>query len=263
MTSKNNTDYNEVHAADTTDYIGLYLDKIKNGLDLIYEKQRDEFRECAQIIADQIANDKLLYVFGSGGHSNMMAEEMFHRAGGLACVSPIFVDSIRIPHIPLGERSFGIVPYVFDFYDLEEGDLLLLINGYGINPVTIETVIEAKKRGVKIIAITSTGYAERLPRDFHGRHPTGQNLHEMVEHVLYTYMPYGDAIVEMDGVESDVGSYSTFANAFICNSLVLEVSKLLVEKNIDPPIINSINVIDGFEKNKALYKKYRKRIRWL
>ena len=245
------------------DYVRTYLDTIEGYLERIYAEQSDMIHRCAAVIADRIAEDGLIYVFGSGGHSNMMAEEMFHRAGGFACVSPVFVDSIRIPHVPLGERSPGIVPYVFDFYDIGKDDLLILINAYGINPVTIEAALEAKKRGVKVIAITSTEYAQRLPKGFVGRHASGLNLHELFEHTLLTYVPYGDAIVSVDGIESSVGPYSTYANAFICNSLVLEAAAMLVERGIDPPIINSINVLGGAEKNQILYRKYRPRIRWL
>lgn len=250
-------------ATPTKDYLRTYLDTIEGYLERIYAEQRDMIRRCAAIIADRVAEDGLIYVFGSGGHSNMMAEEMFHRAGGLACVSPVFVDSIRMPHVPLGERSPGIVPYVFDFYGIGKDDLLILVNAYGINPVTIETALEAKKRGVKVIAITSTEYARTLPKGFGGRHESGLNLHELFEDTLLTYVPYGDAIVDMDGVASRVGPYSTFANAFICNSLVLEASSMLVTRGIEPPIINSINVLGGAEKNQVLYQKYRPRIRWL
>jgi len=245
------------------DYLREYLDKIEQKLEKIYAEQRESIRKATRLMADQIKQDKLIYVFGSGGHSNMMAEEMFHRAGGLACISPVFADSIRIPHVPLGERSAALAPYILDFYDIGKDDLLLLVNGYGINPVTIEAAMECKKRGVKVIAITSTEYAERLPKDFPGRHPSGQNLHDMFEHVIYTYVPYGDALLSMDGVESLVGPYSTYGNAFICNALVIETCRILVEEGQDVPIINSINVVGGREKNERLYKKYRQRIRWL
>jgi len=188
---------------------------------------------------------------------------MFHRAGGLACISPVFADSIRIPHVPMGERAAELAPYILDFYQIGKGDLLILVNGYGINPVTIETGIECKKRGVEVIAVTSTDYAEKLPRNFPGRHKTGQNLHEMFDTVLYTYMDYGDAVLQMDGMESYAGSYSTFGNAYICNCLVIECCRILLEEKKEPPIINSINVIGGQEKNKKLYEMYRNRIRWL
>lgn len=245
------------------DYVSDYLRIIENNLDRIHSEQREMIRRCAEVIADRIAEDGLIYVFGSGGHSNMMAEELFHRAGGFACVSPVFVDSIRIPHVPLGERSPGIVPYIFDFYDIGEEDVLILVNAYGINPVTIESALEAKRRGVQVIAVTSTEYAQRLPKDFRGRHESGRNLHEMFDLTLLTYVPYGDAIVDVAGIESGVGPYSTFANAFICNSMMLEAASILAERGIDPPIINSINVIDGEKKNQAQYRKYRPRVRWL
>ena len=250
-------------AASGKDYVRTYLDTIEAKLERIYTEQRDMIRRCAEIIADRIAEDGLIYVFGSGGHSNMVAEEMFHRAGGFACISPVFVDSIRIPHVPLGERSPGIVPYVFEFYGIGKDDVLILVNAYGINPVTIEAALEAKKRGVKVIAVTSTDYATRLPKDFGGRHSSGMNLHEMFEHTLLTYVQYGDALVEMEGIASRVGPYSTFANSFICNSLIMDAAEILEQRGIEPPIINSINVLDGAARNQALYQKYRPRIRWL
>ena len=86
------------------DYLRTYLDKIEENLEKIYSEQKDAIARAAGMMADKVKEDGLIYVFGSGGHSNMMAEEMFHRAGGLACISPVFADSIRIPHVPLGER---------------------------------------------------------------------------------------------------------------------------------------------------------------
>ncbi len=244
-------------------YVREYLDEIESHLEKICNEQQGMMGRAARMMADHIKSHKVIYVFGSGGHSNMMAEELFHRAGGLACFSPLFVDSIRIPHVPMGERCAALATYALDFYGVGKDDLLLLVNGYGINPVTIETAIECKKRGVKVIAVTSTGYAEKLPKDFPGRHISGQNLHEMFDIVLLTHMEYGDALVKMDGVASKVGSYSTFGNAFICNSLVLKTCELLVEEGLEAPVINSINVEGGLEKNQKLYAKYRPLIRWL
>lgn len=241
-----------------------YLEAIKKGLTEVYETQHEAIAKCAELIADKIEKDDgLLYVFGSGGHSNMMAEEMFHRAGGLACVSPIFADGIRIPHVPLGERCADLVPYIFNQYRLKKGDLLLLVNGYGINPVTIESYLEAEKRGITVIAVTSCEYANTLPRDFGGRHKSGKNLHEIAENLILVNVPYGDGIIKMDGVASVVGAYSTYCNAYVCNSLVLETCRILVERGIEPPIINSINVDGGLEKNQKLYDKYRPRIFYL
>ena len=42
--------------------------------------------EAAAAVADRIAEDRLIYVIGPGGHSQIGAEEVFSRAGGLACI---------------------------------------------------------------------------------------------------------------------------------------------------------------------------------
>ena len=80
---------------------------------------------------------------------------------------------------------------------------------------------------------------------------------------LLTYMKYGDAVVEMPGLASKIGAYSTFSNAFICNAMVIRACEMLLEDGIEPPIINSINVEGGLEKNKKIYAKYRPLIKWL
>ena len=53
----------------------------------------------------------------------MMGEEMFHRAGGLAGISPLFADSIRIPHIPFGECCAGLAPCILDDCGFKEDDI--------------------------------------------------------------------------------------------------------------------------------------------
>lgn len=246
-----------------TDHLRRYLDILEERMERILREQRDMMEKAATLVAAQVRQDKLVYVFGSGGHSNMMAEELFHRAGGLACISPVFADAIRIPHIPMGERCSQLAAPILDAYNIGRDDLLVLVNGYGINPITIETALECRKRGVKVIAVTSTDYAEKLPKDFPGRHPSGLNLHEMFEITLNTYMEYGDALVEVAGIPTRIGAYSTFGNAFICNCVMIRACEMLVEDGFEPPIIRSINTKGGLEANQSLYAKYRPLIKWL
>ena len=121
----------------------------------------------------------------------------------------------------------------------------------------------AKNRGVRVIDVTSDETAKQLPKDFVGKHSSGKILHEMFDLVLLTQVPYGDAIINMEGCETPVGPYSAYGNAFVCNSSVIETTRILLERGFDPPLIRSINVVGGAEENQRLYKKYRKRVRWL
>ena len=85
----------------------------------------------------------------------------------------------------------------------------------------------------------------------------------MFEVTLLTYMEYGDAIVSMPGIGSKIGAYSTFGNAFICNAMAIRCCDMLTAEGFDVPIINSINVEGGLEKNRKIYAKYRPLIKWL
>src|SRR4029078_11322193 len=48
--------------------------------------------------ADPNAEDRLIYVIGPGGHSQIGAEEVFSRAGGLACIVSFIDDGFYPCH---------------------------------------------------------------------------------------------------------------------------------------------------------------------
>lgn len=235
------------------EYMKMVIEMIKN----IRKTEIEKMKKASELMAKAIAKDKLINVFGSGGHSNMATQEVFHRAGGFACTNPIFVDGITIPHVPMAERVIGYAKEVFKFYNLKKGDILIIVNAYGINPITIDSALLCKKMGITTIGITGTEYPKHLPPDFEGRHPSGKNLHELVDVFIDNYLPYGDSAVKMKGSKAKIGSLSTYANAFILNSLEVMASEILIKKGMEPPIICSINTIGGEKRNDKLYKKYR------
>ena len=112
---------------------------------------------------------------------------------------------------------------------MQKDDLLILINAYGINSALIDAALEAKRRGAKIIAVTSVEHASNTPPDHPARHPSKKNLFELADLVLDSKVVVGDAVVEIEGLNQRVAAMSTFANAFLLNSLVAETVKALVE----------------------------------
>ncbi len=221
-----------------------------------------QLTDAAEVIANSIAKGNLVHVIGPGGHSNMAAEEVLWRAGGLAPINAILDSGINLIHgakrSNIIERMEGYAIKVFDSYRLgrKPGEVIIIINAYGINAMTIDTVIEAKKRGMVTIGISSTGFADNVPGSHPARHSTGKNLYEEVDYFINTFMPYGDAVVDIDGVEQKTGPTSTLCNVFTINLLMIEVVKKLAEKGIDPPLWMSANLPGGDEKNKALEEKY-------
>jgi uncharacterized phosphosugar-binding protein len=126
-----------------------YLGKIEKHLELIQNEESEHIYQAAQMFANQIKQDKLIFVYGPGGHSNLASQEIFFRAGGLFNVSAILDEGTLISGGALRsmaiERMPGYAQIVLDDYGIKEGDLLVICNAYGINAATIDAALEAKK----------------------------------------------------------------------------------------------------------------------
>ncbi len=224
---------------------------------------------AARVAAESIARGRVIHVIGPGGHSNMCAEEVLWRAGGLAAVNPILDAGVNLIHGAKRsnhiERLPGYAGKVFDAYRLgaTPGEVIVIANAYGINAMCIDSAHEAKRRGMISIGITSRAFADNLPADHPSRHPSGKNLYQEVDHFIDNHIPYGDATVEIEGVEQKVGPTATICNVVAINCLMIEIVKTLKAMDIDPPIWTSANLPGGDQKNHAYEEKYIPLVRHL
>lgn len=228
-----------------------------------------QLEAAAQVIAQSIADGQIIHVLGPGGHSNMAAEEVIWRAGGLVPMNAILDAGTNLIHgakrSNIIERAPGYAVKVFDSYRLGQnpGEVIILANGYGINTMTIDAVLEAKKRKMITIGITSTGFADSVPKNHPARHETGKNLYQEVDYFINTFMPYGDAVVEIEGLEQKTAPTSTLCNVFTINLLLLTAVKKLKMMGIDPPLWMSANLPGGDENNRRYEEEYFPRIKHL
>lgn len=238
----------------------------------VYEKVRGEeeaITAAAKVIARAIADDGIIHVIGPGGHSNMAAEEVLWRAGGLAPINAILDAGTNLIHGAKRsnyiERTPGYAQKVLDAYRVGRtpGEVIIIANAYGINSMCIDTVLEARKRGMVTIGVTSRDFADRVAPDHPSRHPTAKNLYQEVDHFINVHLPYGDAVVEIEGVSMKVAPTSTLCNVFAMNLLMIETIKQLVVLGVDPPVWMSANLPGGDEANKANEEKYIPRIKHL
>jgi uncharacterized phosphosugar-binding protein len=231
----------------------------------LHDEEVSSIREAASMIAEHVKHDKIVYAFGGGGHSNLASQEIFFRAGGLVHVSAMLDEGTLLSGGALRsmavERTPGYGRIVVDDYGLGEGDLLLIINAYGINSATIDAAMEAGRRGVKTIGITSVSHASQTSEDHAARHPSKKNLHDIVDVVVDSKVPIGDAVVEIDGLEQRVAAISTFANAYLLNTIVAETVEFLVEAGVSPPIWTSGNAPGGDDANSRFIGEFKGRIK--
>lgn len=226
------------------------------------EGESPSIQKGAAIITDAIMADRTVHVIGPGGHSNIGVEEVLWRAGGLAVWNAILDPGTNLIHgakrSNFIERTPGYAKSVLDAYGVgkQPGEVMVIINAYGLNAMTIDTVEECKRRGVTTIGVTSSSFARLVPAGHKARHPSNKNLFEEVDIFIDNHLPPGDAVVAIEGFGEKVGSTSTFCNCFVMNCLVIEAVKLLIARGVTPPVFMSANMPGGDEHNKAMEEKY-------
>ena len=254
-------------AIDADALTSLYFDRVTAHMRRILEEEKQSLDAAATRLAEQIAADRLVHVYGPGGHSNLASQEIFFRAGGLMHVSAILDEGTLLSNGALRsmaiERTPGYGKVVIADNRLGEGDLLLLTNAYGINAALIDAALEARARGVFVIGISSREHAANTRAEHPARHPTKKNLHEVVDLAIDTKVPIGDALVDIPGMGERIAAVSTFANAFTLNCLVIRTVAKLVERGVEPPVWRSGNAPGGDEANAKFLARFRDRVRWL
>jgi len=233
----------------------------------VLEEERAPLDQAASKLADQIAVDRLIHIYGPGGHSNLASQEVFFRAGGLMHISAILDEGTLLSNGALRsmavERTPGYGKLVIEDNRLASGDILIIANAYGINTACVDAALEARSRGVKTIAVTSVDHADAVPKSHYARHPSGSNLYELCDYVLDSKVKPGDAAIQIDGIEPKMGSTSTFANAFLLNSLMMTTAAVLAERGVEVPVWRSGNVPGGDEWNNLFIERFKGRVRWL
>lgn len=229
----------------------------------------EAIERASRVVAESMAKEEPVHVIGPGGHSNMAAEEVLWRAGGLAPINAILDPGTNLIHgakrSNIIERTPGYASRVLDAYRVgrKPGEVIIIVNAYGVNSMCIDTVLEARRRKMVTIGITSRSFADSLPKDHPSRHPSGKNLYQEVDYFLNCHLPYGDAVVEIEGSPQKTGPTSTFCNVFTINLLMIETVKRLIEMGIQPPLWMSANLPGGDEANRSLEEKYIPRIKHL
>ncbi len=232
-----------------------YLREAAKWLDTLMTGQEKAFEAATAAIAKAIADDKLIYLFGTG-HSHILSEEGHFRAGGLACVVPILSTALMLHEGAVAgtkfERMSGMAEVVFSRYAVGPGDVLFVFSNSGVNAVPIEAARIGKARGATVIAISSEDYSRAAAN---GR----PRLAELADIAIDNKAPPGDAIMPMTSDGLRAGPISTVVGAAILNALFVDAGQRCLAAGVDVPVYVSANVPGAMERNAALIERYGKR----
>ena len=232
-----------------------YLDYLQEVFDNIKNNEPKNLDQAADLIVESIQSGGRFYVFGSG-HSHMVAEEIYIRAGGLAYVKAILPPELMLHEMPNKstyiERLSGYSKEILKLYKVDHKDTLMIISNSGRNSVPVEMALEAQAIGCKVIAMTSMEHTTSGS----SRHESGKRLFELADVVIDTHAPKGDAAFYIDGVDTPVGPVSDFSGIALANSLIVAVVEKMKKLELETPIFKSSNLDGADEYNNELFDQY-------
>mgnify|MGYP001070575635 CR=1 FL=1 len=176
-----------------------YISEIKRLVEEVQTTQLENIRRAAGLITDTIVRGRLPFIFGAG-HSHLLCYEVFARAGGLGQWQPILDHGLDFNSGARRqggyERLTGMSAIIIRDYDVQPGDVMVVISNSGRNPAPVEMALEGKKRGATIIALTSMQHSSSVAP----ANPAGKRLYEVADLVLDNRCPPGDALAKLEGL---------------------------------------------------------------
>ena len=241
----------------------IYFDHLLPILQKAIATQEAVLKTVAEKMANVIADDHLIYVFGAG-HAGIIAEEMFYRAGGLVPVVPIFAPGLVTFTRPATletelERLSGYATLLLDACKIGDRDLLIIHSNSGRNTVAIEMAEEARKRAIPVVALTSIAHSASVT----SRHPRGLKLMDIADYVIDNCGVIGDAVVPLEGTDQLSGPTSTVVGAALMNALVVETARMLLALGREAPIFRSANLDGSESSNQGWMDHYSSRLLYL
>lgn len=211
----------------------------------------EQVDQAAGLVVKSLRADGLIFT-GGAGHSLAAVAETFYRAGGLACVYPLYHPQLLPLHgaqsSTAAERRKGLAAEVLAARAPGPDDVLVVFSTSGVNPYPVELARAARAAGAPVIAVSSRQSVAAAPRR------AGSTLLDVADVVLDTGVRPGDSSFPPE--EPKTAALSTILSAFLWNAVLAKVVTLAA----DAPLWRSSNVAGGDEANAGLFAQYQPRV---
>ena len=163
-----------------------YFSTLIERLEQVRDTQGPAIERAAEACARSIAEDKLVFSFGTG-HGALPALEMFPRTGTIVGFRPIVESTMISFHRvwgDMGARQYRFIHAVEGYgkailrsHQLDPADSIVLFSHSGVNAVILDIALGAKEKGLTVIGVTSLPHSSASP----SRHSSGKRLFEVAD----------------------------------------------------------------------------------
>ncbi|MBM3844882.1 MAG: SIS domain-containing protein [Verrucomicrobia bacterium] len=221
----------------------MYLSRCRELVDVV-QAQWPEIERASEWFAQSILAGRMVHLFGSG-HSRILVEEMWPRYGSFPGFNPIVELSLSFHNLVVGacgqrqamflENVSGLAGRILRNFDLSPQDTALVASSSGCNLVPIEMAEEFQRRRVKVVAIISRQHSEASET----KHGGGKKLQDFADLVLDTGAPVGDAMVNVEGLDTPVAPGSTVGGCMLVNAIKAEVAARMTQAGHPPKVLTA------------------------
>lgn len=235
---------------------------LQHAVERVIGTQRDAVSAAATVCAEALVKGGILQAFGTG-HSQAFAMEIAGRAGGFVAANRLALKQLVMSGElapedivdPAAERNVEHARRLWALHDISKDDVFLIASNSGGNATTVEVALLAKENGNPVVAVTSTRHSSSIT----STHPSGSRLFEVADIVVDNCGVVGDSEVELpDG--TTITPTSSVTGALIAQMIVTETCGLLVARGAEVPVLTSVNVPGGKERNDELDARYGTRV---
>jgi uncharacterized phosphosugar-binding protein len=225
---------------------------VREHLRLVEDRNAAALDAVADRLLDVVRADRLVHA-AAAGHSLAAVLETFYRAGGLACVRPLFHPGLLPLHGAQAstqlERVPGLAATLVAQAQVQPGDVGVIFSNSGVNAFPVEIARELKERGAHVVAFTSRPHMDNAPaRSF-------AKLGELADVLLDTDIPPGDAVVPTPS--GTTGALSTLCSTYLWNLLLIRLTALAAANEVSVPLWQSSNLPGGDAANARHLNHYR------
>ena len=192
--------------------------RVGRTLSRVAEHNAASVAEVADLVLACVRADGMVLTAGAG-HSLAAVAETFYRAGGLACVRPLYHPELLPMHGAVSstkaERRSGLAAEVLGPEQLGEQDVLVVFSTSGVNPYPVELA------GPGPGSRPGRGRGDLGAGERRGAAPVGQHPGRRGDVVLDTLVPPGDSTYPPDAPVA--APISTVVNAFLWNLVLVRL----------------------------------------